>query len=345
MLLNRKDVVTKRPTRIVILAASGIGDAIMSLPLIHRLQQNNAQIAVICRTCSQDVFTMANIPTIISYPVAKTNLLSLFRIWCRIKKFSPEILYATYPSNTLFQTLIAIVSRARRKIRHEHPRDKKSHIDYKFVYNKIITLDPGKNQVENNLRLSEMATVYTKSTFPSIKWPYSLETLNQSITPRNSALPVIGLHAGGNQAVKQYPARAFAEVVRILGQQGYHIIILGSDKEKQINSQIIKYARIKNIQDLTGRFTLGELGRVLSSCRCLLCNDNGIMHLADWLGIPLVVLFSQTDPVKVGPIHSRCRILNHPKDISAIKSDQVVAEIHTLLKTVHPKTGFSCKMD
>ncbi len=300
---------------------------------------------MICRKSSRDVFAMANITTIISYPVSKTNLLSLFRIWRCIRTFSPETLFATYPSNTLFQTLIVIVSGALTKIRHEHPKDKNTDVDFKFIYDKIIPLDPEKNQVENNLRLLGTSASDTKrNLFPLVNLSSSHET-RRLIKPKTTFLPVIGIHAGGNRDAKRYPAKAFAEVANILGQQGYHIIVLGSDKEKHINSQILKYAQIENIQDLTGRFTLRELGQILGSCRCLVCNDNGIMHLADWLGIPLVVLFSQTDPAIVGPIHSQYRICYHPTAISAIKSHQVVANVNMVLRQTRPNMEFSCKMD
>ncbi len=231
------------------------------------------------------------------------------------------------------------------KIRHEHPKDKKTNVDYKFVFNKTIALDAKKNQVENNLRLLGTSASETKrNLFPLVNLSSSHETQSW-IKPKTKFMPVIGIHAGGNRDAKKYPARAFAEVASILGQQGYHIIVLGSDKEKHINAQIMKYARIENIQDLTGRFTLRELGQVLGSCQCLICNDNGIMHLADWLGIPLVVLFSQTDPVKVGPIHSRYRICYHPTTISEIKSHQVVANVNMVLRQTQPNMEFSCKMD
>jgi heptosyltransferase-2 len=53
--------------------------------------------------------------------------------------------------------------------------------------------------------------------------------------------------------------------------------------------------------NLAGQTSLAELILLLKSCRLLLTNDSGPMHLAAALGVPVVVPFGSTAPELTGP--------------------------------------------
>ena len=53
--------------------------------------------------------------------------------------------------------------------------------------------------------------------------------------------------------------------------------------------------------DLCGKTSLRELMALLKSCRVLLTNDTGPMHVAAALGTPVVVPFGSTSPELTGP--------------------------------------------
>lgn len=55
------------------------------------------------------------------------------------------------------------------------------------------------------------------------------------------------------------------------------------------------------VLNLAGRTTLRELMALLKSCRVVLTNDSGPMHLAAALGTPVVVPFGSTSPELTGP--------------------------------------------
>ena len=55
------------------------------------------------------------------------------------------------------------------------------------------------------------------------------------------------------------------------------------------------------IFNLAGKTSLRELMALLKSCRVLLTNDTGPMHVAAALGTPVVVPFGSTSPELTGP--------------------------------------------
>jgi heptosyltransferase-2 len=56
---------------------------------------------------------------------------------------------------------------------------------------------------------------------------------------------------------------------------------------------------------LAGATTLRELMAALKTCRLLLTNDSGPMHLGAALGVPVVALFGSTSPEMTGPLFAK----------------------------------------
>jgi ADP-heptose:LPS heptosyltransferase len=63
--------------------------------------------------------------------------------------------------------------------------------------------------------------------------------------------------------------------------------------------------------NLIGRTTLAQLIEQLRDCDLLLTNDTGTMHLASFLGVPVVAIFGSTEPALTGPVGGSARIVRH----------------------------------
>ena len=59
-----------------------------------------------------------------------------------------------------------------------------------------------------------------------------------------------------------------------------------------------------------------ELCGLLRSCKVLLTNDTGPMHLAGALGTPLVAVLGSTSPELTGPLCHRCVVIRQPVECS-----------------------------
>jgi heptosyltransferase-2 len=107
----------------------------------------------------------------------------------------------------------------------------------------------------------------------------------------------------------------------------------------------------KIVHVIAGQTTLRELMAVLPSCRVLLTNDTGPMHVAAALGVPVVAPFGSTSPELTGPgmpgdarqrlIRSEapcspCFLRECPIDfrcMTGISEDQVTAAVVLALET------------
>jgi heptosyltransferase II len=115
----------------------------------------------------------------------------------------------------------------------------------------------------------------------------------------------LGLNPGAEYGpAKRWPADRFIAVAREVPNYlkcGW--VILGGTSELALAAEIESAIRSPQsaIRNLAGRTSLRELMALLKSCRVLLANDSGPMHVAAALGTPVVAPFGSTSPELTGP--------------------------------------------
>src|SRR5262249_37411188 len=93
-------------------------------------------------------------------------------------------------------------------------------------------------------------------------------------------------------------------------------VVFGVANDEAMGRTIENALGTENCENRIGRTSLAELMNELQQCDLLLTNDTGTMHLAGWLGVPLVAIFGSTDPVATGPLSPRARVLRHQVECS-----------------------------
>ncbi len=97
----------------------------------------------------------------------------------------------------------------------------------------------------------------------------------------------------------------------LIEEAGVQVLLIGSAGEKRLAEEIRGQMRRPPVL-LTGKTDLTALLGVLKSCRLLITNDSGPMHLAAALDVPQVALFGSTDAVATGPLGPRARVVQEP---------------------------------
>ena len=110
-------------------------------------------------------------------------------------------------------------------------------------------------------------------------------------------IKTIGIHAGGKQKTKRWPAERYAEVAEYFAGKGTKVILFGDEKDKEINEKIVKGVKNKqNVTDLAGKTTLKEMIAKIKECSVLVTNDSAPFHIATAVKTPAVVIFCATTP-------------------------------------------------
>jgi len=131
------------------------------------------------------------------------------------------------------------------------------------------------------------------------------------LEPAPPGRPWFGLNPGAEYGpAKRWPAKRFAAAAVMLQKQtNCRWLVFGGAGDLELAEKItteIRYAGrgADGVINLAGKTTLRELAAALKTCRLLLANDTGPMHLAAALGTPLVVPFGSTSPELTGPLYS-----------------------------------------
>ena len=120
--------------------------------------------------------------------------------------------------------------------------------------------------------------------------------------------PICGLNAGAEYGpAKRWPIERFIAAAKEIQQKtNCAWILFGGKGDIEIGARIeseTKNSKLK-IQNLIGQTSLRELMTLLKSCRVLLTNDTGPMHVAAALDVPVVAIFGSTSPELTGPTSS-----------------------------------------
>lgn len=120
--------------------------------------------------------------------------------------------------------------------------------------------------------------------------------MRRTVWPRPRPLPDlaaggmrIGLFLGASQAEKHPDAAFWAGLAKHLLRAGHKPALLGGPQEAALGRQTAALIGIHSI-NLCGRFSVGELARFLSRLDLLISPDTGPMHIAAWLGTPVLNL-------------------------------------------------------
>jgi heptosyltransferase-2 len=135
--------------------------------------------------------------------------------------------------------------------------------------------------------------------------------------------PVIGLNAGAEYgpAKRWFPDRFAAVARRVSDKIASRWLLLGGPCDVEIAGTIEATLRTQatdqsSIINVAGKTTLLELCALLQSCKVLLTNDTGSMHLAGALDVPQVAIFGSTSPELTGPLSDRATVIRHPVECS-----------------------------
>lgn len=122
---------------------------------------------------------------------------------------------------------------------------------------------------------------------------------------------VIAVHASGGRAIKQWPVSRFAAVAgRLAIEQGALLLLTGAPGDRAIVDELrAALPAAVEVMDLVGEVELPLLAAMLERCRLLVTGDTGPMHLAAFVGTPIVAVFGPSDPVRYAPVAAPHRVV------------------------------------
>ncbi len=126
-----------------------------------------------------------------------------------------------------------------------------------------------------------------------------------------AAAPLAAVHAGGSVPEKRWAAEKYAALCDQLAERfGLAPVLLGGAADRTFARTIRRLCR-RPPEDACGTCDLSGTAALCRAASVFVGPDSGIAHLASAVGTPCVVLFGPSDPAKWGP-GEQGRVVRHP---------------------------------
>jgi lipopolysaccharide heptosyltransferase II len=294
------------PERILIVAPSWVGDAILSEPLVAMLREplGDPIVDVLAPPwCAPIYQRMRGIRRVIENPVGHRELGWAKRV-ALAKTLRPhDYTRAFILPNSFKSALVPWFARISRRIGYvgearsvlltdARRLDRKA---YPRLVDRFVALAGKSGEV--------LPTVSAPALVPNTaNAGEAIRALGLS-TRRPVAIFCPGAEYG---PAKRWPTEHFATLARRMIDAGYAVWVIGSPNDLSAADPLA--ALVPEIRNACGRTDLGTAIDLLATARVVVSNDSGLMHAAAAVGVPLVALFGSSSPAYTPPLSPLARV-------------------------------------
>jgi len=329
-----------------VIQTSFLGDAVLTLPFIHRELEQNNEVLLIAAPRNKVVFERAKEQGLKkwahNFHIVSWNKKEVKSPWA-LKKFADQLKAKFFvPENTFcihrsFSTsLLAFFSGADKRIGFSTGAAS-------FLYTDCVprNWDNGQHEIEKNLDL-------LRSLAPTPRWNLEAPSL---LGTKNTQKNVVAFSLGSPWGTKEWSLENALSLMQKLVAQGVEVWLLGDANFAPKADELEKKLESKLVHNFSGKTGIQEWIDRLSQATVVVSGDSAAVHVACDLNVPVVAIFGPTvtefgfapwrKNARVLALDLECRPcdihgprkcpLGHHRCMKDIKSDTVYAAIREFL--------------
>lgn len=297
---------------ILIMKPSSLGDIVLALPALTALRRNYPQAKISWLVRPEFAALLENHPHLDEIIAFDRN--SLGKAWFHPRAFGALVslirrlrasrLDVVFDFQGLFRTAsLAWLSGCRRRFGRAGAREF-AHI---FYTDKVRQDMECAHLVDYYLKIiREAGTQDVRVEFVLPKNPEADESVGRLLARHNVSADNYAVFVPGSaHADKCWPTERFAELAdKIAVEFGFSIVATGIEPEAGVIEKLKSLATVP-VRSLAGQTSLSELMALLRGARLVVSNDTGPGHIAAASGVPVVLIFGRSNPVRVAPYRRR----------------------------------------
>ncbi len=309
---NHKQILVNAK-RVCIFRTDGIGDLILTLPMVKVLKAINPDVEI------NIVASEKTLPLLINQQLIKKVYIieNIIKLPCFLKdrKFDVVFFPRPKPKEVLSSFLAKIPLRVGSAYRF-----------YSFLLNHRVREHRKygeKSEAQHNINL--IASITKENYKIELIPPIIEDELKKQVTNKfNLPINYIIIHPGGTGSAPKLPITKFSEIAKIISSKyNKYIVITGNEAEKK-QSQIINKDLPISI-NLCGLTTLEELIAIIAKSDGVISNSTGVIHIAASLDKKIIGFYPNSpamNSIRWGPISEIKRILT-PTNKNALDKDNM----------------------
>ncbi len=297
--------------RILVIALSGIGDALMFTPALVKLREAmpSAKIdALVMFKGVKDVFEKLpqfNQVHLFDF-MNSSKSASLFYILSFHKKY--DATFSVYPSNRKEYNIMSFLIGAKYRFGIRYRRNDLT--NFGFLNNVRSDEDDSLHNVEENFHMVEKLLAEQFESIPQLAFSLEHDDLlyaSDFLKEKNIVDEdlVVGFHPGcntlKNHDKRRWEVEKFAELAKLLiNNHNAKILIFGGSEEQHLKDAIHKTVdspRVISVQS----FSLTNTAAVMKRCNAFVSNDSSLMHVAAALQLKVAAIIGPTNTNYIAP--------------------------------------------
>ncbi len=306
--------------KILILALSGIGDALIFTPALKLLRKElpDAQIDVLVMFRGvKDIYSRnPQVNNVYFFEFLKEGTLnSLNYILGLRRKYDATI--NVYPSNRKEYNVINFLLGAKKRAGVNYLR--KNFQNFGWLNNITITENDSLHNAQTNILLIEKLLNKKFDEEPAFEFflneddkAAAGEFLNEKNITEGDL--VIGFHPGTavlkNHIKRRWESEKFAELgKRLIQKHNAKVLVFGGPDEDELKENIRSLADSPNIFSVT-KLNLPQSAALMKHCKVFVSNDSSLMHVASAMQMNVVAIIGPTNPAYIHPWKTNYRIVS-----------------------------------
>lgn len=332
-----------KPTHILLIRLSAMGDVAMTVPVIGTLVEKypDVQLTVLTKKHFIPIFHGLDRVNVVEADVQKRHkgLMGLWRLYQELKPLQ-------------FDAVADLHNVLRSRVLKKY-----------FALDRIpfVQIDKGRREKKaltraKNKRFQQLKTTHQRyaDVFTELGFPIDLShakpldrvelsekvlSLVQQDTKKWVGIAPFAAHEG-----KMYPLELMEEVIKTLNDTDRYKILLFGGGDKEVEALVRLSNTYKNALCMAGKLNLAEELQLISNLDVMLSMDSGNAHLAANYGIPVVTLWGLTHPFAgFYPFHqpSENTLLanreKYPLIPTSIYGNKMPAGYESAMETIRPE--------
>ncbi|MCY9804057.1 lipopolysaccharide heptosyltransferase II [Vibrio scophthalmi] len=307
-------------SKILIIGPSWVGDMVMSQSLYIQLKNDkpNAQIDVLAPAwCKPILERMPEVHRAIEMPVGHGEFGFKERLKIARKLRSEQYQYAFVLPNSAKSALIPFLAgiptrtgwkgEFRYGLLNDLRPNKKA---FQYMIERYVALAHPKDQMNSSKDLGGI----NQLPWPNLSIDGDIQQTTLEKFSLNRERKILGLCPGAEFGpAKQWPVEHYAEVANEAIKKGYQVWLFGSAKDKLTTrtlSSLVDKESQPHIYDLAGKTSLIEVVDLLATCKTVVSNDSGLMHVAAAVGCHVIGVYGSTSPDYTPPLTNTVDIVS-----------------------------------